>query len=582
MKGYIKIEKYDEVVNQYTTYKEEADEKIAALKSQLAELQRLIYGAKSERYVPEIAAEQLSLFEQQRQELLEQYTQLVGAHERKVKPKKKPARLKLPTHLKVVEEVLEPEVDTSGMVKIGVEETRTLAYTPARLYVKLLSRPKYVNRSKGNASDAKNSVVPVNVTSISTEQSSDQVVQDQVVQDQVVQDQVVQDQAVQDQAVQAKQLDNQGPVFIAPLPSRFIDKCIADESLLASILVDKYVDHLPLYRTQERIRRLCGMKIPRSTMSGWVGQSATKLQVLYAKLQYLVLVSSYLQIDETRMEVLPDKTEGGNKAKAPPKSNTSRGRKGGKNKKRKTHRGYLYGYLAMQEQLLFFEYDKTRTAANPLRHLKSYVGTIQTDCYDIYDQVRKIYAPHLTHYHCLNHARRNFEKALKNDAQRADHVLGQFQRLYAIEEVARKENWTTEKIYQVRQEQAKPILTALFIWMEIAYEKVLPSSSMGEAIAYMLKRKERMMHYLTDGKLHIDNNPIENAIRPIAVGRKNYLFAGSHQGAQWAAMFYSFFACCKIHEVDPMQWLEDIMRRLPEHPVNQIEQLLPHLWKPAS
>ena len=562
MKGYIKIEKYDEVVNQYTTYKEEADEKIAALKSQLAELQRLIYGAKSERYVPEIAAEQLSLFEQQRQELLEQYTQLVGAHERKVKPKKKPARLKLPTHLKVVEEVLEPEVDTSGMVKIGVEETRTLAYTPARLYVKLLSRPKYVNRSKGNASDAKNSVVPVNVTSISTEQSSDQVVQDQV--------------------VQAKQLDNQGPVFIAPLPSRFIDKCIADESLLASILVDKYVDHLPLYRTQERIRRLCGMKIPRSTMSGWVGQSATKLQVLYAKLQYLVLVSSYLQIDETRMEVLPDKTEGGNKAKAPPKSNTSRGRKGGKNKKRKTHRGYLYGYLAMQEQLLFFEYDKTRTAANPLRHLKSYVGTIQTDCYDIYDQVRKIYAPHLTHYHCLNHARRNFEKALKNDAQRADHVLGQFQRLYAIEEVARKENWTTEKIYQVRQEQAKPILTALFIWMEIAYEKVLPSSSMGEAIAYMLKRKERMMHYLTDGKLHIDNNPIENAIRPIAVGRKNYLFAGSHQGAQWAAMFYSFFACCKIHEVDPMQWLEDIMRRLPEHPVNQIEQLLPHLWKPAS
>jgi len=324
------------------------------------------------------------------------------------------------------------------------------------------------------------------------------------------------------------------------------------------------------------------MKIPRSTMSGWVGQSATKLQVLYAKLQYLVLISSYLQIDETRMEVLPEKTKGGNKTKAPPKSNSSRGRKSGKNKKRQTHRGYLYGYLAMQEQLLFFEYDKTRTAANPLRHLKSYVGTIQTDCYDIYDQIRKVYTPKLTHYHCLNHARRNFEKALKNDAQRADHVLGQFQRLYAIEEVARKENWTTEKIYQVRQEQAKPILTALFVWMEIAYEKVLPSSSMGEAIAYMLKRKERMMHYLSDGKLHIDNNPIENAIRPIAVGRKNYLFAGSHQGAQWAAMFYSFFACCKIHQVDPMQWLEDIMRRLPEHPVNQIEQLLPHLWQPAS
>jgi len=555
MEGYIKIEKYEEVVTQYTTFKEESDQKIAALKFQLEELQRLIYGSKSERYVPDLPAEQLSLFEQQRQELLEQYTQLVEAHERKKrKPKKKPVRLKLPTHLKVVEEIVEPEVDTSDMVQIGIEETRTLAYIPAELYVKLLSRPKYVSRSTVQPSE-----VSDNSTSTSKESSSQE---------------------------QPKKIPNQGPIYIAAMPSRFIDKCIADESLLASILVDKYVDHLPLYRTQERLRRLSGMQIPRSTMSGWVGQSAAKLEVLYHKLQYLVLASAYLQVDETRMEVLPDKVEesaqeeGGNKAKAPPKSNNkSRGRKRGNNKKRKTHRGYLYGYLAMQEQLLFFEYDKTRTAANPLRNLKQYTGTIQTDCYDIYDQIRKVYGDHLTHYHCLNHARRNFEKALKNDAQKADHVLGQFQRLYAIEEVARDKKWSAEKTYEVRQEQAKPILVALFAWMDVEYEKVLPASIIGEAMAYMLKRKERMMHYLSDGNLHIDNNPIENTIRPIAVGRKNYLFAGSHQGAQWAAIFYSFFACCRLHEVDPMEWLEDIMRRLPEHPVNQIEQLLPHLWK---
>ena len=331
---------------------------------------------------------------------------------------------------------------------------------------------------------------------------------------------------------------------------------------------------------------MAGVEIPRSTMSGWIGQSATKMNVLYGTLQRIVLASIYLQVDETRMEVLPNKWEGqkeeaANKAKAPPdrSKNKQRGRKKGKNKKRKTHRGYLYGYLAMQEQLLFFDYDKHRTAANPMRHLKQYQGTLQTDCYEVYDQIREAYADTIIHYHCLNHARRNFEKALKHDEARADHVLGQFQRLYAIEEVARKENWTVEKIYQVRQEQAKPILEDLFNWMEEEYEKVLPASITATAMAYMLKRKERMMHYLSDGQLHIDNNPIENSIRPIAVGRKNYLFAGSHQGAQWAAMFYSFFACCRLHEIDPAEWLVDVMRRLPEHPVNQIEQLLPHLWK---
>jgi len=340
-----------------------------------------------------------------------------------------------------------------------------------------------------------------------------------------------------------------------------------------------------LFRTQGRFRRLAGVEIPRSTMSGWIGQSATKMTVLYEALQRIVLASTYLQVDETRIEVLPNKWEGqkeqANKAKAPPNGskNKQRGRKKTKPKKRKTHRGFLYGYLAMQEQLLFFDYDKQRTAVNPMHHLNGYQGTLQTDCYDVYDQIREAYAESITHYHCLNHARRNFEKSLKHDETRADYVLGQFQRLYAIEEVARKENWTHQKIYQVRQDQAKPILQALFEWLEEEYEKVLPASITGLAMAYMLKRKERMMHYLTDGQLYIDNNPIENSIRPIAVGRRNYLFAGSHQGAQWAAMFYSFFACCRMHEVDPAEWLEDVMRRLPEHPVNQIDWLLPHLWK---
>jgi len=185
----------------------------------------------------------------------------------------------------------------------------------------------------------------------------------------------------------------------------------------------------------------------------------------------------------------------------------------------------------------------------------------------------------LTHYHCLNHARREFEKSLSNEEALASHALLQFQILYDIEAAAKKNNWSAEQLLQARQEKAKPVLEKLYTWMEEQSPKTLPKSPIGKAMGYMLKRKQTMMYYLTDARLNIDTNPIENLIRPIAVGRKNYLFAGSHEAAQRAAMFYSFFACCKMHQVDPLKWLTDVMIRLPEHPINKIEQLLPHLWK---
>ena len=197
---------------------------------------------------------------------------------------------------------------------------------------------------------------------------------------------------------------------------------------------------------------------------------------------------------------------------------------------------------------------------------------------EVYDQIRKVY-PNLTHYHCLNHARREFEKALSNDERLATHALEQFQILYSIERKAKENNWPADQLKQVRQQKAGPILEKLFDWMEEESPKTLPKSPIGRAMGYMLKRKQRMMHYLTDGKLSIDTNPIENGIRPIAVGRKNYLFAGSHDAAQRAAIFYSLFACCKMHEVEPLGWITDVIHRLPEHPINQIEDLLPHIWK---
>ena len=504
MEGFIEIEKYQKLQQEFTVLQSSFEQQ----KFQLEQLKRMIFGAKSERFISNQSPEQLSLFAME-EEQAEVEKVKVEAHEKRVsKKREKPKRLPLPQHLERKEEVIEPAVDTSDMVKIGEERTETLVYTPIELHVKVVVRPKYAPKTR------------------------------------------------------EEDTQSTSKIHIAPVPSRFIEKCVADETLLAAISVDKFVDHLPLYRIIGRFNRL-GVSIPRSTMSGWIGQSADRLVPLYNKLCQLVLASAYLQVDETRIEV---------QINAPPL------RRKGKRKKGKTHRGYYWGYLAVHEKLLFFEYDKLREADNPAKNLKGFTGTLQTDCYDVYDQIRKAYA-NLTHYHCLNHARRGFEKALSNDKKLATHALEQFQILYAIEREAKENNWSADKLKQVRQEKAKPVLEKLFDWMEEQSPKTLPQSPIGKAMGYMLKRKERMMHYLTDGKLAIDTNPIENAIRPIAVGRKNYLFAGSHDAAQRAAIFYSLFACCKMNEVEPLEWMTDVMQRLPEHPINRIEELLPHIWK---
>lgn len=455
MKGYVEIEKYKALEAESKAAINALTEQVEYLTFQLAELKRMVFGARSERYIPDSPEEQLSLFGAAVKAPPEEKVS-VPSHERnKSKAKKKPVRLVLPEHLKREEQVIEPDIDLTNMVRIGEERTEMLHYTPAELSVRVIIRPKYAPKA-GTTGE--------------------------------------------------KEPDS--PIAIADLPSRFIDKCIADESLLRVILTDKYLDHLPLYRIAARFERL-GMVIAHSTMCGWVGQSADRVKVLYNKLIEVVLAADYLQVDETRMEVLPGK---GNKSAR------------GKPKKRKTHRGYLWGYHAVHNKLIFFDYSPTREADNPVEHLEHFDGILQTDCYGIYDQIRKLY-PDVTHYHCLGHSRREFEKALGNDARRAGHGLEQFQLLYAVERKAREQELDADGIYALRQKEARPVLEELFEWMEEESPKLPPKSPIGKAMGYMLKRKRRMMHYLDDGNLLIDTNSIENLIRPIAVGRRNYLFA---------------------------------------------------------
>ena len=342
---------------------------------------------------------------------------------------------------------------------------------------------------------------------------------------------------------------NGAGVAIGELPSRPIDKGIAGPGLLAQIIIDKYTDHLPIHRQIQRFERE-GIKLSASTLTDWIGATCMLLYPLYEALRKQVLSSDYLQADETPIKVLD------------------------KDKKGTTHRGYHWVYHATQERLVLFDYREGRGREGPGECLKDFKGHLQTDGYIVYDDFDK--KPGITLLNCMAHARRKFDEAKDNDLARASYVLTEMQKLYALEHQGKENGLTADGLYQLRQQQAVPVLDGLKHWMLENYKAVLPQSAIGQALFYSLQRWDKLSIYTMDGRLRIDNNLVENAIRPVAIGRKNYLFAGSHNGARRAAMLYSFLGTCKMNHINPFDWLKEVLIKIPEHPVNKIELLLPH------
>jgi hypothetical protein len=222
---------------------------------------------------------------------------------------------------------------------------------------------------------------------------------------------------------------------------------------------------------------------------------------------------------------------------------------------------------------VLFQYYKGRSAQGPLRDLSTFKGYIQTDGYSGYTHLSETQG--ITHLSCWAHARRYFDKALPNDQQRASKVLKLIQLLYAIEALAREDNMTHEQRHALRLEKSLPVINEIGLYIYNERSKVLPKSPIGVAFEYCANRWISLQNYLKDGILEIDSNLIENTIRPLAIGRKNYLFAGNHDAAENIAMLYSFFGTCKKNDIDPQKWLAYAINNINDTNASQLKELLP-------
>lgn len=346
-------------------------------------------------------------------------------------------------------------------------------------------------------------------------------------------------------------------VLIAPLPDFAIEKGIAAAGLLAQIIVDKHSDHLPIYRQIKRYQRL-GVKLSASTISGWLDATADLLMPLTAELKKVILACDYIQADETPLPVLNGQTQGA------------------------AHQGYLWSYHSPPQQLVFYDYQTGRNKDGPRELLKDFRGYLQTDGYAVYEHADIGGKAGITLMHCLAHTRRYFEKSLGSDKARAEYFLKEIQKIYAIERRCRQENLTAEQILELRTQESLPVLADLKQWLQDQYLQVLPKSPIGKAIGYALPRWDRLTIYTQDARLQPDNNLVENCMRGVALGRKNYLFAGSNQGGKRLALFYSLLESCKKKNINPWEYLTDILERMPTTKMSELRSLLPDTWKPIT
>ena len=500
------------------TIKEQAD-KIKQLTDQLAWYRRKFWKSSTEKYIPEDPNQRKIDFDgldvlPEEQEVIEKAAEQINSYTRR-KPdnKKKPVRVALPDHLRRETEIIEPEGIDENWERIGQEVTEILEQKPGELYVRQIIRPKYVLKKELQEEN---------------------------------------EQAAGEETTEKKN------VKIASLPLLPLPRSNAGASLLAELLMGKYMHHLPFHR-QILMFKQVGVSLPASTVNGWFHASSDLLRALYYRLKELVLSTDYIQVDESTVPVID-------------------------NKKKRAVKAYLWVVRSIMDKLVFFHYDKgSRAQKVVIELLHNYKGAVQTDGYDVYSIYENKKGVLLLG--CWAHARRKYNEAMKEDKAGAEYALEQIGLLYKVESMADDQDLDYVERAEIRRRLAYPIQTAFEKWVVNYLPKTIKGGRMYKALSYTYNLFHRLSRYHLDGRYRIDNNPVENALRPLALGRKNFMFCGNHDAAENAAIMYSLFGCCKASDVNPREWITDVLTRIPEYNNNydlDLADLLPHNWKESK
>ncbi len=472
-------------------------DKIESLQHQLSQLQKMIFGARSEKSRT-LYPDQPTLFDvpASEEEQAVETEEVVLQRKKAVEPKMPPVRKELARHLPRRKQVIEPAGLPADAERIGEKITEVLEYAPAKFWVRRIVRPTY------------------------------------------------------------RLVD--GTLATAEMPDRWMNRSQAGESVVAQVITAKYCDHLPTYRQVQMFARE-GYNLSESTLNQWILEAGNRLAPLYLAMKSTVLAQFYLQADETTIRVLPEKG------------------KDKKNMKSGTHLGYFWVYRSPALNLPIFDYQPGRGQECPKAVLREFTGVLQTDGYRAYDAVAEASTKGIELAGCWAHARRKFVEAEPSDPKATAVILRGIGLLYAIEKQIRQTQASPEEILRLRA-RARTLLNRARPKLEALLMDLRPKKPLRQAIDYTLKRWDKLLLYTQRPELEIDNNAIENTIRPVAVGRKNYLFAGSHESAEIIAQIYSFMAACKVHGVNPSEWLADVLVRLPGTKPSQYPELFPSNW----
>lgn len=345
-------------------------------------------------------------------------------------------------------------------------------------------------------------------------------------------------------------------VTLAPLPAQPIPKSMATAGLLAHVLVSKYADHLPLYRQSDMWRRL-NIDISRATMSGWVLKCGTLLAPLVDLMRLNIINHDYARADETTLQVL---NELGRKA---------------------TSTSYMWVFMneGLPQKSIVYRYDPSRKGAVAAEFLEGFKGYLQSDAYSGYKHICK---DGIVSLGCWAHARRKFTDIIKTGAKtgKAVEAVAFIAKLYDVERHAKEKALPPDKVKELRQQKSKPLMDSYKVWLESTVDKVPPKNPLRAAINYSLNNWSELTRYLDDGRLDIDNNACERAMKPFAVGRKNWLFAGNEVGAHASSVIFSLIETCEANGVEPEAYLKHVLENI--HTTKDLSQLLPYNFKPPQ